>query len=157
MKLVAVGAEAVGVLAIGQVATGIVAVGQLATGVVAIGQLARGGLVIGQLGLGLVSFGQLSVGVLWSGGMVGVGATAGPGLVLGLFGRLSLLRLLRRREGTALSPVRGRTRLVVATVLVPALAALWWFAAGQWLVHDLTRTGGVLVEAPPPLPCVPLC
>lgn len=157
MKLLAVGAEAVGVVAFGQVATGIVAIGQLATGVVAIGQLARGGLVVGQLGLGLVSFGQLSVGVLWSGGMMGVGATAGPGLIGGLFGRLSLLRLLRRRAGAGFSPARGRTRLIVATVLALALAALWWLAAGQWLLDDLTRTGGILVEAPPPLPCVPLC
>ena len=152
------GAEPVGVIAIGGNATGILAIGQLATGVVAIGQLARGAVVVGQLGLGLVSIGQLSVGVLWSAGMIGVGATSGPGIVGGLFGRLSLLRVVGRAEGPPFVPARpSRLRLAVAAVLVVALAALWWFAAGRWLVDALTRTGGVLVDAPPPLPCEPLC
>ena len=157
MKLLAVGAEPVGIVAIGANATGIVAIGQLATGVVAIGQLARGAIVAGQLGLGLVCVGQLGVGVLWSGGMVGVAATSGPGLVAGLYGRLYLLRLLRR-AGSAFVPAHlTRIRLVVATVLLLGLSALWWFTAGQGLVDALTRTGGILVDAPPPLPCVPLC
>jgi hypothetical protein len=94
--LIAIGSNATGILAVGQLATGVVAVGQLATGVVAVGQLARGGIVVGQLALGLVSIGQVSVGVCWSSGLVGIGATSGPGLILGLFGRLSLLRLIGR-------------------------------------------------------------
>ena len=158
MKLLAFGAEPVGVVAIGQAATGIVAIGQLATGVIAIGQLARGGVVIGQLGIGLVSVGQLSVGVIWSAGMLGAGGTSGPGVIAGLFGRLHLLRLFRRQEGPALATQGlSRRRVAVAAVLVVALAALWWLAAGQWLVDALTRTGGILIDAPPPLPCVPLC
>lgn len=157
MKLLAVGTEPVGIVAIGANATGIVAVGQLATGVVAVGQLARGAIVAGQLGLGLICVGQLGVGVLWSGGMVGVAATSGPGLVAGLYGRLHLLRLLRR-AGPAFVPARlSRTRLVVASLLLLGLAALWWSTAGHSLVDALTRTGGILVDAPPPLPCVPLC
>ncbi len=158
MKLFAVGAEPVGVIAIGANATGIVAVGQLATGVLAIGQLARGGIVIGQLGLGLVAIGQLAIGVLWAGGMAGIAATSGPGLVVGPWGRLFLLRLLRRQEGPAFVPARPtRTRVIVAAVVAVLVVALWWLAAGRWLVDDLTRTGGILVEAPPPLPCEPLC
>lgn len=159
MRLLAVGTEPVGVIAIGANATGILAIGQLATGVVAVGQLARGGIVVGQLGLGLIAVGQLVVGVLWSGGMLGVGATSGPGVVGGLFGRLYLLRLLGRRTGPAFTATAGanRSRLLVRGVLVVALAALWWFGAGRWLVDALVRSGGVLVDAPPPLPCVPLC
>jgi hypothetical protein len=159
MKLFAAGSDAVGVIAVGQSATGIIAIGQLATGVVAIGQLARGVIVVGQLGLGLVAVGQLAVGVLWAGGMVGVAATSGPGLTVGLFGRLYLRRLFRRESGPAFPHDRpSRKRIVVAGVLTAALAGLWWVAAGQWIVDDLTRPAEVPVEAPePPLPCVPLC
>jgi hypothetical protein len=159
VKLFAIGQEAVGVIAIGQSATGIVAIGQLATGVVAIGQLARGVIVVGQLGLGIVAVGQLAVGVLWAGGMVGVAATSGPGLTVGLFGRLYLRRLFRREPGPAFPHDRpSRRRVVVAGVLTVALAGLWWVAAGQWLLDDLTRPAEVPVEVPePPLPCVPLC
>ena len=159
MKLFAVGQEAVGVVAIGQAATGVLAIGQVATGVVAIGQLARGVFVVGQLGLGIVAVGQLAVGVLWAGGMVGVAATSGPGLVGGLFGRLYLRRLLRRDKGPAFPHDRpSRTRLLIAGALTAGLAGLWWVAAGQWLVDDLTRPEAVPVEAPePPLPCEPLC
>ncbi len=144
MKLLAFGTEPVGVVAIGANASGIVAIGQLATGVVAVGQLARGGVVIGQLGVGLVCAGQLGLGVIWSAGMLGVGGTSGPGFIAGLFGRLYLLRLFGRQEGPAL-PWRelGRRRVAVAAVLLVALAALWWLAAGQWLVDALTRTGGI--------------
>ena len=158
MKLLAVGTEPVGVIAIGQNATGVLAIGQLATGIVAIGQLARGAVVVGQLGLGLVAIGQLAVGVLWAGGMVGLAATSGPGLVVGPFGRLSPLRLFRRSTGPAFSPARPTAaRMVVGAVLVAVLGTLWWLAAGRPIVDDLTRTGGILVEAPPPLPCEPLC
>jgi len=153
VRIVAVGAEPVGVIAIGANATGIVAVGQLATGVVAVGQLARGGIVVGQLGIGLVAVAQLALGVGWSAGMVGLGATSGPGLIVGLFGRLYALRLgpggRRRRGGPALAPAgMSRTRLVVAVVLTLVLVALWWLAAGRWLLHDLTRPGGILVDRP---------
>jgi hypothetical protein len=159
VKLFAVGQEAVGVVAIGQAATGVLAIGQVATGVVAIGQLARGVIVVGQLGLGIVAVGQLAVGVLWAGGMVGVAATSGPGLVGGLFGRLYLRRLFRRQPGAAFPHDRfSRNRMLVAGALTAALAAFWWVAAGQWLLDDLTRPTEVPVEAPePPLPCVPLC
>ena len=159
MKLVAVGQEAVGVVAIGQAATGFLAIGQVATGVIAVGQLARGVIVVGQLGLGIVAVGQLAVGVLWAGGMVGVAATSGPGLIAGLFGRLYLRRLFRRQPGPAFPHDRPRrNRMLVAGALTAALAGLWWVAAGQWLVDDLTRPTEVPAEAPePPLPCVPLC
>jgi hypothetical protein len=148
VRVVDVGVQPVGVIAIGANATGIVAVGQLATGVVAIGQLARGAIVVGQLSLGLVAVGQLSLGVAWSAGL-GAGGTSGPGLVFGAFGRLYLQRLRGRRSGPALEQ-RGwtRGRAVAAFVTVAALTALWWFAAGVWLVDALTRTGGILVDPP---------
>src|SRR5258708_2955410 len=109
----AFGQLAAGVVAIGQVATGVVAIGQvatgqLATGVVAVGQLARGGIVGGQLALGLVSFGQISVGVCWSAGLLGIGGTSGPGLILGLFGRLSPPQLFGRAGGVQRGRVAGR-------------------------------------------------
>lgn len=51
-----------------------------------------------------------------------------------------------------------RRRILVATALTAALAGLWWVAAGQCLVDDLTLPAEMPVEAPePPLPCVPLC
>jgi hypothetical protein len=116
-------------------------------------------VVVGQLGLGIVAVGQLAVGVVWAGGMVGVAATSGPGLIGGLFGRLYLRRLFHRGSGPAFPADRlGRTRILVAGVLTVALAGLWWAAAGQWLLDDLTRPAEAPVEAPePPLPCVPLC
>ena len=149
MRVIDVGTQPVGLIAIGANATGIVAVGQLATGVVAIGQLARGGIVVGQLSLGLVSVGQLSLGVGWSAGMVGVGGTSGPGLVFGAFGRLFLGRLLGRSPGAVVEDTPGSAyRTVVALITVGLLAALWWITAGQWLLHELTRTGGILVSPP---------
>jgi hypothetical protein len=158
MKLVAVGAEPVGIVAIGANATGILAIGQLATGVVAVGQLARGGIVVGQLGIGLLAIGQLGVGVLWSAGMAGAAATSGPGLIAGFFGRLYLLRLSWRRPGRAFGSRRpGRTRVAAAMLLTGAVAVLWWVAAGRPVADALTRTGGILVDAPPALPCEPLC
>ena len=160
VKLFAFGSEAVGVVAVGQAATGVIAVGQLATGVIAVGQLARGVIVVGQLGLGIVAVGQLAVGVLWAGGMVGVAATSGPGVVGGLFGRLYLGRLFRRRSEPAFPARFGlrRKRVFLAGLVTVALGALWWIAAGQWLVDDPTRPAKAPVEAPePPLPCLPLC
>lgn len=146
MRVLAVGTEPVGVIAIGANATGIVAIGQLATGVVAIGQLARGVVVVGQLALGVVSIGQLALGVGWAAGMVGAGATSGPGLIFGLFGRLYLLRLFGRQTG---APWERRTSAAAGRVVgVVVLATLWWLAAGQWLLDALTRTGGILVDAP---------
>ncbi len=152
--MVAFGEEAVGVIAIGQMATGVVAIGQMATGVVAIGQLARGVVVVGQLALGVVAFGQLAVGVGWAGGMLGIGATSGPGLlVFGPLGRLYLRPFLGRRPGGRLvSHLRaGGPWYGVAAVVVAVVAVLWWFVAGQPLLDALTRTGGILVEAPRPL------
>ena len=116
-------------------------------------------IVVGQLGLGIVAVGQLAVGVLWAGGMLGMAATSGPGLIGGLFGRLYLRRLFRPGSGPAFAHDRPSPhRILVAGVLTAALAGLWWVAAGQWLLDDLTRPTEVPVEAPePPLPCVPLC
>jgi len=123
MRLLAVGSDdlgvfafgqrATGVFAFGQFATGVVAVGQLATGVIAVGQLARGVIVVGQVAIGLACVGQLAVGVAWSAGMGGVGATAGPGLVvLGLFGRLD-----RQRLGAWTGRLRGAAPRLRARVL----------------------------------------
>src|SRR5512137_1240676 len=88
MRLFAVGVEPVGVVAIGALPTGVIALGQGATGVVAVGQLARGVIAVGQLSLGVFSLGQLSVGLLWAGGQLALGATAGFAQVpIGLVGR----------------------------------------------------------------------
>lgn len=165
MKLVAFGVEPVGVVAIGANATGVVAIGQLATGVVAIGQLARGVVVVGQLAVGVVAFGQLALGVLWAGGMLGVAATSGPGLVAGLFGRFRLRPHMGGRTGPAFEPGGvARARPGLARLLLLLLIALWWLAVGQWVVDAITRPGGIFEEAPPPpappkppLPCEPLC
>jgi len=132
-----IGQEATGVVAIGQMATGVVAIGQVATGVVAIGQVARGGVVVGQLALGLVSFGMLSVGVCWSAGLVGIGAFSGPGFILGLFGRLSPLRLVGR--GSGLPRVAGRGT---------ADGAHLAFVPGRAVELAETRAAGRLVRGP---------
>ena len=160
MRVVAVGVQPVGVVAIGLMPTGVVAIGELATGVVAVGQLARGVVVVGQLALGLVSFGQLAIGVVWACGQVGIAATSGPGLVLGLFGRLYARRLLGSEPGPAWAGRRllepgsaggGTDRRLV-------LAALWWFAVGAPLVDALTRPNpAVVVEEPLPDRCVGRC
>ncbi|MEA2687281.1 MAG: hypothetical protein QOE93_2476 [Actinomycetota bacterium] len=152
MRILDVGVEPVGVIAIGANATGVIAIGAMATGVVAVGQLARGGLVLGQLAIGLVSIGQLAVGVAWASGQVGIAATSGPGIVLGLFGRLYARNLLGRRPDPRWW-LRAQTpaAVVVAVLVTVALAALWWFSTGTWLLHDLTRTGGILIDAPRPL------
>ncbi len=149
----AVGVQPVGVIAIGANATGILAIGELATGVVAIGQLARGGVAIGQLALGVVSIGQLAVGVLWATGQLGIAATSGAGIVFGPLGRFYALPLLGPRADPRFvrHPRAGAPWLAVAAVVVLVVAALWWFAAGLWLVDDLTRPGGILVDAPRPL------
>jgi hypothetical protein len=147
VRVLAVGAEPVGIIAIGANATGIIAIGQLATGVVAIGQLARGAIVLGQLALGLVAVGQLAVGVGWASGMVGLGGTSGPGLVLGLFGRLRLRR--HRPQGRQLlAPAVTPARLAVAAALVLGVAVLWWYTAGRGLLDALTREGGILLDRP---------
>lgn len=168
----AFGQRATGIFAFGQLATGVVAIGQLSTGVIAVGQLARGVIVVGQMAIGLACLGQLSIGVVWSSGMVGIGATSGPSLaVLGLFGRLDRKRFRawtgRLRGGPPRSraqvpgviwdsvpgpvmdqvpvslmdqiPARAaalRVALLTARVAgIVALAVLWWFVAGQALVH----------------------
>lgn len=149
MRIVDVGVHPVGFIAVGANATGVVAVGQLATGVVAIGQLARGGIVIGQLSLGLITIGQLSLGVGWSAGMVGVGGTSGPGLIFGALGRLYLTRLGGAHDGHRLDNTPASAfGIVVAVITVALLAALWWITAGNSLVHELTRQGGILRSPP---------
>lgn len=132
--VIAVGQHAYGFFALGQEATGVIAVGQLATGVVAVGQLARGGIVLGQLSLGLVCAGQLAVGVIWTAGL-GIGATAGPGAVFGLFGRMSRRRLLAIVRRTPQDKLPRRPwRLAAGLAGTAALAAGWWFGAGYALV-----------------------
>lgn len=128
MKAFAVGVEPVGFVAIGANATGVIAIGQLATGIVAVGQLARGVLVVGQLAVGWAALGQLAVGVSWAVGMIGVAGHTGHGMVIG--------------GGLRRGVTYGRVLFLVA------LAVLWWFAAGTWLLDALTREGGVFVDAP---------
>ena len=149
MRLVDFGVEPVGVVAIGANATGIIAIGQLATGVVAIGQLARGGIVFGQLALGIVTIGQLSIGLGWSAGQLGVAATSGPGIVLGLLGRLYANRLLGKEPGRAFDPVTlDQGRKAIAIVGLAILAAVWWYGAGAWLVDAIVREGGIFRDPP---------
>ena len=38
------------------------------------------------------------------------------------------------------------TKVSIATFFV--LIALWWLAAGQWLLDAVTRTGGIFVDPP---------
>ena len=144
MRAISFGAEAKGIIAIGQLATGVIAIGQLATGVVAIGQLSRGVFAVGQLSLGVVAFGQLSAGLAWAGGMLGVGGTAGPGVVFGLLGRL------RVRPQWRFEPTDSRrtTSVVFRTFVGAALLALVWFVALGPLLHELTRVGGVFRSPP---------
>jgi hypothetical protein len=128
MRLIAFGVEPVGVVAVGANATGVIAIGQLATGVVAVGQLARGGLVIGQLACGIWAFGQLAVGVGWVGGQLAIGGGfALPGMVVGVFKK-----------------PKARAVMILLT------AILWWFAAGQWLLHSIVDEGEIFRDAPPP-------
>jgi hypothetical protein len=115
----------------------------------------------------MVAVGQLALGVVWSAGMVGVGATSGPGLVFGAFGRLYVLGVRARsrlgvrarsqlgvrapsRLGRRLvtPPALSGTRVAVGLVITVAIVALWWVGAGKWLLHDLTRPGGILVDPP---------
>lgn len=160
----AFGQQARGVFAFGQIATGVVAFGQLSTGVVAVGQLARGGIAVGQGALGLVAVGQVAVGVGWAAGM-GVGGTAGPLAVYGLFGRVRRRQLadgmrwirirLRRSLGQArgmvqdavpLWPMTDRRpwtrRRAAGTVFralgVAAISVIWWITAGQAMIQAAT-------------------
>lgn len=157
----AFGQQAHGIFAFGQIATGVVAFGQLSTGVIAVGQLARGGIAVGQGALGLVAMGQVAVGVGWAAGM-GIGGTAGPLVVYGLYGRLRRKQLadgmqwirirLRHRLGRVrgmvqdavpLWPLTDRrpwTRRRVASTVFRALGlavigAIWWVAAGQAMIQ----------------------
>jgi hypothetical protein len=134
----AFGQFAHGFIAFGQVSSGFIAIGQGATGVIAIGQLARGFIAVGQLAIGVFAIGMGAVGVAWASGMVGIGGTSGPSLlVYGLFGpaRLGqwprrLLALVRGEpwDTTARAPASNR---VVALIVLAAVAALWWFVAGH--------------------------
>jgi hypothetical protein len=148
VRVVDVGVQPVGLIAVGANATGFIAVGQLATGVIAIGQLARGGIVIGQLSLGIITIGQLSLGVGWSAGMVGIGGTSGPGLIFGALGRLYLTRLGGRHEHRLDNAPASAFGIVVALITLALLAALWWITAGNSLMHELTRQGGILRSPP---------
>jgi hypothetical protein len=127
----AVGQFSTGIIAIGQEATGVIAIGQLATGVIAIGQLSRGVITVGQLSLGLAAGGQIAAGVLWSPGL-GVGGT-GSWLAYGLFGTPNWQRLTARVRGEPWDrvPRRPAWQLAASTAGLAALAALWWFVAGQ--------------------------
>ena len=144
VRVISFGAEAKGFIAIGQLATGVIAIGQLATGVIAIGQLSRGVFAVGQLSLGVVTFGQLSAGLAWAGGMLGVGGTAGPGVVFGLLGRLRVRPRLRFERARDLSTLSIGLRAFVA---VGVLALVWFVALGP-LLHELTKVGGVFRSPP---------
>ncbi len=150
VAFVAVGQEATGIIAIGQLANGVIAIGQLATGVIAIGQLARGFLAIGMLAGGVFSVGMLSVGAVWATGMIGLAPLAGPGLVLGLFGRLLPMKAfdprtswLPRRRAVEFDPATSwmppwwilpSWRVFVGVAGTLLLAVLWWYAAGTDLI-----------------------
>lgn len=132
--VLAISPQAIGVFAIGQFSIGIFALGQSAVGVIAIGQLARGGIAVGQLALGLVAVGQLAIGVLWVAGMVGIGAFNAPLWTFGFFGQLSQRRVM---SWLGVAP-HDRIplpfwRLNLGFLGTLALAALWWYGAGQWL------------------------
>jgi hypothetical protein len=79
----------------------------------------------------------------WAGG-IGVGGTAGPGLVLGLLGRLRL----RPRLQFERVQVRRRRAVAVRVLVGVGLVALVWFVVLAPLVHDLTRVGGVFRSPP---------
>jgi hypothetical protein len=138
------------VIAIGANATGVVAFGQLATGVVAVGQLARGVITVGQLSIGFVSVGQLTIGVLWAMGQVGIGAFSGPGIVYGPFGRLYPVRLVGRQPGSPLqrAPAVGGLGGALRLLSIAAVAALWFGTAGIWIVDGLRDDHGTVVDTP---------
>jgi hypothetical protein len=94
--------------------------------------------VVGQLGLGLAAGGMLAGGVLWCPGL-GVGGFSGSRAAYGLFGRLSRRRLIARirREPWDSPPRWPAWRRAVGVAGVVALAAGWWFAAGQPLIAAL--------------------
>jgi hypothetical protein len=70
-------------------------------------------------------------------------------LEFGAAGRVFALRLLGRRAGPVWQPPRwSPARTVTAVIVVGVLGALWWLAAGQWLLDALTRTGGILIDKP---------
>lgn len=167
-RLFDAGQFATGFIAVGQFATGFVAIGQVATGVIAIGQVARGGIVIGMVGFGLWSISMVGVGVLRTTALIGVGGTAGFGLVLPLIPlparRPRLPPLVSADALVAGAREAGWTRawiepgpegIPVCTVdgerlaapldarLRPALAALLEGGAGPALVH-LRRDGARL-------------
>lgn len=94
LPLVAVGAEAKGVIAIGGRAKGIIAIGGIAVGVVAIGGLALGGFSFGGLSAGIFALGGGAVGwwamgggaagrYAFGGAAIGDYAYAGNGVALG--------------------------------------------------------------------------
>jgi hypothetical protein len=79
--------------------------------------------------------------------MVGVGGTAGPGLVFGLLGRL------RVRPRLQFEPARNRSKVSIglrAFVGLGVLALVWFVAVGP-VLHELTRLGGVFRSPPPVL------
>ena len=51
--------------------------------------------------------------------------------------------------GRAASSGLGFVPIFLGPTLV---VALWWFVAGAPLLHELTRAGGILRDAPPPPP-----
>ncbi|HYK33594.1 MAG TPA: hypothetical protein VEV63_16610 [Streptosporangiaceae bacterium] len=123
----AFGQFATGVFAFGQGATGVIAIGQFSRGVIAVGQLAFGVIAIGQVAFGIVVVGQLAIGVLWAAGMAGVGAFAGPSLVVfGFFGRLTRHRLMVWLRRIPHDRIRFPVwRLALGVLYVVAAAAGW--------------------------------
>lgn len=141
----AVGVQPVGVIAIGALPTGVIALGQGATGVVAIGQLARGVITVGQLSLGVFSLGQLSVGLLWAGGQLGLGATAGFAQIpIGLVGRW----VPWRSAPPEIRPPHSIWTLTFRAVLLAGLAALVGWLAVWPVVDACLRPGGIFSTLP---------
>ena len=133
-------------VAIGANATGVLAFGQLATGVVAVGQLARGVVTVGQLSLGIVAVGQLAIGVVWAMGQLGIAAFAGPGIVWGPLGHL-WVRELRWPPTFTLTEGRGGARVPLGAAIIVVTLVVWTLGAGTGLVDGLGNADG---DGPPP-------
>jgi hypothetical protein len=139
VRFFAVGVQPVGVIAVGVLPTGLIAVGQVSTGVIAVGQVARGFVAVGQLALGFMSFGQLAVGVLWAGGQLAVGGTAGVAMLpLGLFGRWNPWR------GSAdLRPMEPTSAGFLKVLAFAAIVGLFVYLAAGPVVDAIVRPDGI--------------
>jgi len=146
VRFFAVGVQPVGVIAVGVLPTGVIAVGQVATGVIAVGQIARGFVAVGQLALGLMSFGQVAVGVLWAGGQLAIGGTAGIAMLpLGLFGRWN------PRRGTAdLRPMEPTLAGFLRVLAFGVIVGFFVYLAAGPVVEAIVRSDGIF-RSPAPM------